>query len=438
MMRYARTKAPLFNREGSTLGIMDDIQIALHSYDGCGRGCSGCLVDKHFKNAARFKPIFSRQQLDIIDQRVREYAQWATETLNNKETGYFGKNGYQIKHHSYTFRFGHHGEMAQDDLLELAGSLQTDYRVFSSGPPTPEELDKFARVKQVLGGLVMLEIIYDPFVDFTPLVRQAILGMRERGLNGYPELLLTKRLLSEFSAKRFVEECLVPLGDLGTQLQIGRYNPSRTRNFNRSQVTDLDEEVEWIAEVAREIVGRGLQIDPIPLGEYAVTLLDEYGEDIARRPDGSIDENILPDEDSFDYEIVREKTKDIFLTSLYIDHNLDVFVWSESVGQHVLDDNYGYTPLGNLMKTSLIDIATEKGGMLDRMLNETMRGLVTNHRCAPCRYKSFCASHAISLFRNAHPDNGKYCYGHIPVIREFQKDTEFLDRMIGRFRELNF
>lgn len=63
----------MFNRDDSTLGIMDDLQIAIHTYDGCARGCPGCVVDKHFKNQGRFQNILTAEQMKTIHQRVTEY-----------------------------------------------------------------------------------------------------------------------------------------------------------------------------------------------------------------------------------------------------------------------------------------------------------------------------------------------------------------------------
>lgn len=427
----------MFDRAGSTLGIMDDLQVAIHSYDGCGRGCPGCLVDKTFKNKQRYQPILDLQSMDLINQRVKEYYAWAIETLNTKNSGYFGVNRYQIGHNSYTFRFGNHSELSTDDLIGMAAAVETNFRVFSVAPPTPEEIEKFASIRRVVGGDIFLEMIYDPFVDSGESVRAAIVGMREKGLNGYPELLITKRLVSQMDPVRFVAEHIAPFGDVSAQLQFGRYSPSRTRGFSQTQMVAVDEEVRWLTTVAREILAQNLDIHPIPLGEYAVTLLDEYGEHAAWGKNG-VDINALPPASPFLPARVAENVRDIFLSSLYIDHNLDVFVWSESHGQHVLDDNMGYLPIGNLKTSNLIDMVTKPGNQIDKMVLETIRGLVTNEKCAPCRYKSFCATHATSLFRKWSPDDGEHCYGYLPVIREFQKNPRFLQDMVDGFKTLGF
>ena len=136
----------LFNREGSTLGIMDDLQVAVHTYDGCARGCSGCVVDKHFKNNWRMRNIIPLQDMQIIDQRVKEYYAWVKENLNTQEKGYFGKNGFKVGHYSYTFRFGNHSELPDGMLDEIAGSCQSEFRVFSTAPS--DEIHKFAELRK--------------------------------------------------------------------------------------------------------------------------------------------------------------------------------------------------------------------------------------------------------------------------------------------------
>jgi hypothetical protein len=428
----------IFDRAGSTLGVMDDLQFAIHTYDGCSRGCPGCLVDKHFKNDWRFRNILSHADMALINQRAHEYFQWAQDNLNTKQSGYFGQHhgGYKVNHFSYTFRFGNHAELPTEELIAIAEIMQSGYRVFSTGPT--DDLSKFIEVKNKVPGRYFLEIIYDPMVDKAETIRAMILDMRANGILGYPEVLITRRLLDSFSPERFVAEAVAPMGDIGAQMQFGRYSPSKTRAFKTGQVVPLDEEVEWMTTVADGIIRNRLDIHPIPIAEYAVTLLDEYKEHQAVRADGSIDETLLPDLGEFRPAQVRDKVRDIFLTSLYIDHNLDLYVWSESMGQHVLDNNFGYRALGNIRERSIADIVTEKGGVLEQMLNAVVRDLITNRKCARCRYKSFCASHAIPLFRKWHQDDGKHCYGYLPVIRAFQRDQGFLKNMIDGFRDLDF
>ena len=429
--------ASVFDRKGSTLGIMDDLQIAVHSYDGCSRGCPGCILDKTFKNKKRFETILSEKQFGVVDRRVREYYDWVQETLNTKETGYFGKNGFKVGHRSYTFRFGNHAELPFDDLVMMAETMPSKFRVFSTGP-TPD-ITKFIHLKQRVPGNYYLEIIYDPLNDRAEDVRDMILEMRRNDILGYPEVVVTRRLLDAYPAERFVAEAVGPhLGTIGAQMQFGRYTPSRTRGFRRTQLVPIDEEVEWMAGVARGILANGYDIHPIPLGEYAVTLLDEYGEMAARRQDGVIEDDRLPEPEPLDLASVREKTRDIFLTSLYVDHKLDLYVWSESVGQHVLDANFGFEPLGNIAREPIHEIVTRPNGQMSRMLSQVLRTLLTHPKCGPCRYKSFCASHAVPLFRKFQDDDGKHCYGYIPVIREYQRDVKFLKNMVDGFKVLGF
>jgi hypothetical protein len=430
-----------FQRQGSTLGVMDDLQIAVHSYDGCGRGCSGCVVDKHFKNDSRGQGILLPDQLDLIQRRTLEYYDWTQHHLNTKDTGYFGSHGFKINHYSYTFRFGNHSELPEDVLIDLATRLQAPYRVFSTAPS--EDLSVFSRVQQATGGRYFLEIIYDPVADPASLIRNMILEMRGYGILGYPEVLLTRRLLDHYSPEKFVREAVAPLGDLGTQMQFGRYSPSKTRSFNTRQVVPLDEEVVWLTEVARLICEQNLNIHPIPIAEYAVTFLDEYHEwesmtyDPSGRPLG-VDDTRLPSLPPTDWENVKAKTRDIFRSSLYIDHNLDLFVWSESMGQHVLDRNFGFPSLGSLKTHAIHELVRDDHPVMERMLNQTLRHLMTHPKCGSCRYQSFCASHAIPFFRHWHPDDGAHCYGYLPTIREFQKHPIFLKNMVDGFKTLDF
>lgn len=428
----------VFNRDGSTLGVMDDLQIAVHTYDGCSRGCSGCLVDKHFKNKSRFQGILTDEQLKIIDSRVKEYFQWTQEYLNNKNDGYFGENGYKVKHYSYTMRFGNHSELNYDELYKIASMLESDYKVFSTAPT--EDIEIFNKLSKDIPARYFLEIIYDPIFDDALYLRNMILKMRENNILGYPEVLITQRLLKAFSPEDFVNKKVVPLGDIGTQMQFGRYSPSKTRNFNKTQVVNLDMEVEWLRDVAKNILDKNLNIHPIPIAEYAVTLLDEYKE-IQFFKNGEVKEDLMIDNVEMNSAIlkdIKDKTRDIFLTSLYIDHNLDVFIWSESMGQHVLDNNLGFEAIGNLHKESIIEMVTKKDSKVEKLLNDVIRNLLNNKKCRNCRYKSFCASHAINLFRKWHEDDGKHCYGYIPVIREFQKNHQFLNNMIKGFKDLDF
>ncbi len=431
----------IFERTGSTLGIMDDLQFAIHTYDGCSKGCSGCIVDTHFKNN-RFKTILTEEQMKIIHSRVQEYFNWTQENLNTKEKGYFGKNGFKVNHFSYTFRFGNHSELPLEELLKISNTMDSPFKVFSTAPT--DDISKFYELTKPENNpnnsRFFLEIIYDPLNDDPIAIRDMIMEMRGYGILGYPEVLITRRLLDKFpNPKDFVDKCIVPIGEIETQVQFGRYSPSKTRNFNLKQVVHVDEEVSWLAGVAHWILKYKLNIHPIPIAEYAVTLLDEYKEHSIIDVNGNIDEDVaqsMPDE--FDIQITKDKTRDIFLTSMYIDHNLDLYIWSESMGQHVLDSNFGFPKLGNIKDTPIHEIISDPNGPLEQMLHQNILHLMKHKKCAGCKYKSFCASHAIPFFRKFQQDDGKHCYGYLPVIREFQKDPIFLQNMIDGFKRLEF
>lgn len=433
----------IFDRTNSTLGIMDDLQIAIHTYDGCSKGCPGCLVDTHFKNN-RFVNILNKKQMTIIHSRVQEYYAWIQENLNKKEEGYFGKNGYKVNHYSYTFRFGNHSELPLEELFLISNTLNAPFKVFSTGPT--KDISKFYELTKPennpYNSRFFLEIIYDPIVDKAEDIRDMILEMRKHNILGYPEVLITKRLLEKYGdPKKFVEECVAPIGFIETQMQFGRYSPSKTRNFNRKQIVSVDEEITWLTGVSHWILQSKLNIHPIPIAEYAVTFLDEYKEYKALQKNGTIDleyiESHIPEE-PFDITRIKNQTRDIFLTSLYIDHNLDLYLWSESMGQHVLDVNFGFPKLGNILEKPIHEIVSDKNGVLEKMLHQNITHLMKHKKCSGCRYKSFCASHAISFFRKFQEDDGKYCYGYLPVIREFQQDKAFLQNMIDGFKRLEF
>lgn len=433
----------LFNREGSTLAVMDDLQIAIHSYDGCSKGCSGCIVDTHFKKQ-RFKNILTTEQMKIIHQRVQEYYQWTQDNLNTKEEGYFGKNGYKINHFSYTFRFGNHSELPLEELLNISQTLDSKFKVFSTAPT--DDISKFYELTKPENNpndsKFFLEIIYDPVIDDPLYIRKMILDMRNHQILGYPEVLITRKLLNKYpTGKEFVEKCVAPIGDIETQMQFGRYTPSKTRNFSSKQIVSLDEEVQWLADVAKWILHYKLLIHPIPIAEYSVTFLDEYQEHTILNKNGiGVDESRLDEiaEEEFNIDNIKNKTRDIFMSSLYIDHNLNLFIWSESMGQHVLDSNFGFDSLGNIKDKPIHEILTDPQGGLERVLHANTMHLMSHPKCSTCRYKSFCSSHAIPLFRKFMDDDGKHCYGYIPVIREFQKDVPFLQEMIDGFKRLEF
>lgn len=332
-------------------------------------------------------------------------------------------------------RFGNHSELPLDAIVDIAGSLASEYKVFSTAPT--EEITKFCDVRRQIPGKYFLEIIYDPVADKPEDIRNMIIEMRKNDIKGYPEVLITQRLLKVFSPERFVDECLAPFHGLEVQVQFGRYSPAKTRSYATSQMVPVDQEVNWLTRVAKRIVDTGLDIHPIPIAEYSVTFLDEYKEASAWTPDG-VDLDKLPPEQPFVPNKILKKTRDIFLSSLYIDHNLDLFIWSESMGQHVLDTNFGFPALGNIKDKPIHEIVTEKGGTVDKMLFEVLKNLMTHPKCSSCRYRAHCASHAIPLFRKWCEDDGEHCYGYLPVIREFQKDPRFLQNMIDGFKRLDF
>lgn len=409
------------NRELSTLSVMDDIQICVHTYDGCGLGCSGCLVDKTFKNKMRGSILLPENYLDIVKLRVNEYTEWAIPYFNNKDGGYFGKNGKQIKHHSYTYRFGDHGELPVENLIQIASQLDSYYKVFSTG--NRPDISKYVEAQKITGGRYFLEIVFDPLKQTGQQVFEMLTNMRNNNLDGYPEIVITRALINKYNPEDFVTEILVPFGnmDQAVHLQTGRYTPSKTRNYNTSQMLTLDEEVEWLSRMSAKLLELDLNIHPIPLGEYAVTIMDEFSGD-----------NV------FDIPSTIDNIRDIFMTSLYIDENLDLYIWSESMGQHVLDKNWGFKPLGNILEDSIKDILLNPIGELNSTINLVIRDLITNKKCGPCNLKGFCASHLVPLFRNHHLDDGKHCYGYLPVIEEFKNHPKFLQKMIDGFADLDF
>ena len=70
------------------------------------------------------------------------------------------------------------------------------------------------------------------------------------------------------------------------------------------------------------------------------------------------------------------------------------------------------------------------------MLNETIRHLMLHKKCSGCRYKSFCASHAIPFFRKFMKMMENIVMVIVPVIQnEFQKEVSWiLQNMIDGFK----
>lgn len=423
----------MFNRDGSTLGVMDDLQVALQSYDGCSLSCAGCLVDKGTKKGRQM--LLTDSELDLVQSNVKDYYGWVRANLNTKNDGYFNQTseGFQVEHFSYTFRFGNHSDLSVDTLINLSTRCDAAIKTFSTA--LTGDIPKFIEVKQAVPGDYHLEVIFDPVMYEAKTLTPTLEQMHEHGIRGYPEILITKRLVTQYTPKRFADEVLSHFGHMDTQVQFGRYTPSKTRNFSITQLVPLDVEVEWLTGVAKEIVSRKMSIHPIPLAEYAVTFLDEYKESEIYLGDGiGIDESRVYEVgvEEFNIDNIKNKVRDILMTSIYIDHRLDVFIWSESMGQHVLDYNFGFESLGSLKTQTLTEIMVGNP-KIESLLKWLIKDSMSNAKCMDCKYKSFCASHAVPLFRKFQKDNGKHCYGYLPVIREYQKDSAFLDNMVKGF-----
>lgn len=430
-------KSELFNRNSSTLGIMDDLQIALQTYDGCSFSCAGCLVDKTTKKKLG-ELLIGEEDLALVQTNVEQYYDWIQENLNTKSNGYFNNTstGFQVAHFSYTFRFGNHSDLDIETLVKLASTCKAPIRTFSSA--LTENIYKFLEVREKVPGDYHLEVIFDPAMYGVDQLVSIVEKMHANDIKGYPEILITKRLIDQYSPKRFAEEVLAPIAHIETQVQFGRYTPSKTRNFSIAQLVSVDKEVEWLTGVAKEIVEREMKIHPIPLAEYAVTFLDEYEEDKFYLGKGiGVDAKKAESHfvEEFNIKNIKDKVRDIFMTSLYIDHRLNVYIWSESMGQHVLDHNFGFESLGNLKENSLTEIMVDNP-VIEKLLKWIIKDSLSHPKCSDCKYKSFCASHVVPLFRNFQKDNGKHCYGYLPVIREYQKDTDFLNNMVKGFINL--
>jgi hypothetical protein len=253
----------MFDRSGSTLGIMDDLQIALQSYDGCSLSCAGCLVDKSTKKSKSL--LLSNEELDHVQKNVVEYYEWIKQNLNTKKDGYFnsGPAGFQVEHFSYTFRFGNHSDLSIEELINLSRRCDGAIKTFSTA--LTGDIPKFIEVERAVPGDYHLEVIFDPVMYDAKTLRPTLEQMHEHGIRGYPEILITKRLVQKYPPKRFADEVLSHFGDLETQVQFGRYTPSKTRNFSITQLVPLDMEVEWLTGVAKEIIERKMRIHPIPL-----------------------------------------------------------------------------------------------------------------------------------------------------------------------------
>jgi hypothetical protein len=414
----------------------DALQIAIHTYDGCAKGCPGCVVDRYFKNKARFMPLISREDMALVHSRTLEYYDWFAEYLNTKADGkYAGSRSHRINSHSFTFRFGNHSELPEDHLMAMVELFDAPDQIFSTAPASDEEVAKLIRVEKAAPGRTSYEIVYDPFYDDVQDIRRMIVDLRAGGIFCFPEVAMTRRLFDHFSPEKFVDECVAPIGDIGTMIQLARYTPARSRGFRKTQMVPLDEEIAWMLEVLRLCIRDNHVITQIPLGSRAVDLLAHHGEYQALTANG-FDESLLPEPVPFDAADMREAVRDNCMTSLYVDHEMNVFIWSEAVGQHILDENLGFEAIGNLRESSFQEIVTKPGGGVDRMVAAVMRNLLTNSKCSGCRYKSFCAPHASHLFRRWAADDGQHCYGYLPIIRELQANLEYLRMSTPEFPAL--
>lgn len=440
--RYIKVNNDVFEREGSTTAYMDDLQIALHTFDGCVKSCSGCVVDSvnREKQNNSEELLISIEDAKIIQDNVEEYyKEYVQKVLNEKESnGYFGKNSRKVNNYSYTYRFGNHGQVPVKKLEKYITTLDSEYNIFSSGAGFKQD-NIIEIAKKYPNKKFLIEFIYDPVKDDMEKVVEALIHSRENNVVGYLEMILTKALVVEMTPEDFERRVLKPLHEklpFGVQLQLGKYVPSRNRKFADRMVVPIEEETKWLKEVAKIIVKNQYKVYVLPLGEFAVTLMDEFrdvkfGEEKHNR--------------KFNYLEYKNKigkaVSDIMRVSLYIDSNLDVYYWSEDIGQHVLDKTFGYKPLFNLREKRLIDFMKNDNNLESYHIRES-KEFFTDF-CKKCDYMDFCVSHSIDLYRrrivepNTKEEAVKNCYGYISVIEEF-KDRKYLESMIKDFKELDF
>lgn len=441
--RFVKVNNDIFDRDNSTVAYMDDFQIALHTFDGCVKSCNGCVVNtenRRNQNSSN-KLLISIEDAKIIHDNVKEYyEEYILKVLNNKENnGYFGKNSRKVNNFSYTYRFGNHGQVPVAELEQYINVLDSKYNIFSSGAGIRQE-NIIELSKKYPEKTFLVEFIYDPLKDDIEKVIDAVKHCRENGVIGYLEMILTNALLTVMTPKDFEEKVLIPLDkniDFGIQLQLGKYVPSANRKFSERMVVPIEKETAWLKEVAKLIVSNNYKVYVLPLGEFAVTLMDdfrqiEYGKEQEKK--GSF--NYLNYKNNIGKSVI-----DLMRVSLYIDNNLNVYYWSEDIGQHTLDSTFNYQPLFNLRETRLIDYLSKDIKLESYYLKES--NLFLNDMCTKCEYMNFCASHSIDLFRkmikepNTKEEAIKNCYGYITVIEEF-KNKDYLNSMIENFRSLDF
>ena len=343
----------------------------------------------------------------------------------------------QVNNYSYTYRFGNHSQVPIEVLRDYLLIFDSKYNVYSSGaglvPTNIIELSKEFPEKKFL-----IEFIYDPILDEIDNVVKTLNETFGMGIHGYIEMVLNKKMIEQFTPEDFASKFLSKLNEVSRplQLQLGKYVPNQNRMYNDKLVPKLEDEIKWLEELAKIIVREKYKIYVLPLGEYAVTLLDDY--------EGKIEEDKDMSYTMGDYETnILSSVIDLMKVSIYIDRDLEVYHWSENIGQQVLDKQYKYKSLGSLREDTLVNILSEKN-LKKYHYKEEVKGFF-NTMCSSCTYMSFCSTHSLDLFRKMIKPKDEAdkeekivnCYGYIPVINAF-KDREYLENMIRDFKDLDF
>lgn len=427
----------VFDRTGSTVSYMDDFQIAIRTYDGCVKSCTGCVVDSKMreKNNSKDDLIITKEQAQIIQKNVKEMYDYLQEKSNNQDKGYFSKDGRKLNNFSYTYRFGNHAQVPVKLLEEYVNILDCSYNVFSSGAGiVPYNIIELAKKYEEKTFLV--EFIYDPLKDDIDKVCEALNESFELNVHGYIEMVLNNEIITAHTPEEFANLYLEKLSKVSRplQLQLGKYVPNKNRMFNNNLVPSLEDEINWLEQLAKIIVQRKYKIYVLPLGEYAVTLMDDYMHIDHENPKTVIKQDL-----SYYENEILPTVIDLMKVSIYIDEKLNVYHWSENIGQQVLDKQYNYPPIGNLYDNSLLEILSDKNLKKYHFKNELK--LFYNSMCKTCPYVSFCAPHSLDLFRKMIVTDKETkienCYGYMKVIKAFM-NREYLENMIQDFRELDF